>query len=96
MVETGFFLSLLVKKVNNNKFSSQNKVISSQNNVKENMNKSIGIFGLFSTSNDNPFGADQNKQTQISQKKSRFIDSWLGVGSDEQATVFPHIRPFLE
>ena len=31
--KTGFFLSLPVKKVKNNKFSSQNIVISSQNNV---------------------------------------------------------------
>jgi hypothetical protein len=33
LVKNRFLLSLPVKKVNNNKFSSQNKVISSQNNV---------------------------------------------------------------
>ena len=33
----GFFLSLPVKKINNNRFSSQNIVISSQNNVSNNI-----------------------------------------------------------
>ena len=43
MVQNRFFLSFPVKKVNNNKFSSQNFVISSkitfQNNVQDDMNK---------------------------------------------------------
>ena len=40
---TGFFLSFPVKKVNNNKFSSQNIEIMSQNNVQDDMNKSFAI-----------------------------------------------------
>ena len=39
--KTGFLLSLPVKKVNDNNFSSQNIVISSKNNVQDDMNKSI-------------------------------------------------------
>ena len=41
LVQNRFVLSLPVKKVNDNKFSSHNFVISSQNNVQDDMNKFV-------------------------------------------------------
>ena len=45
-----FFLSFPVKKVNNKKISSKNMVISSRNNVQEDMNKFL-LYGIFKFEN---------------------------------------------
>ena len=47
-----FFLILPVKKVNNNKFSFQNFVLSSQNNIQDNMNKFKNFTLIFSAHNN--------------------------------------------